>query len=121
TAGAAKPVADAGDLGPSGPAPPAGSTLALVWKPSVDRLQESAPPPRDYDIVDVAALGGYTGRYVRLLTKTGQRVEGRVIGIDNTAVGVRIQQPGGVAELQVPRNVIVEVQVPRQRTVDDKG
>ena len=76
---------------------------------------------RDYDVIEYAALGGYAGRTVRLLTTTGKKVEGRVIGVDNTAVGMRIQQPGGVAELQVPRSVIVEIQVPHARPVDEKG
>ena len=38
--------------------------------------------------------------------------------IDATAVALRIQKPGGTAELQVPRNVVVEVQVPRTRRED---
>lgn len=97
----------------SGPPPPPGSTLALVWKPTVDRLQRTPPPPRDYDVISVDALSGYTGRFVRLITKTQKEVEGRVIGIDKNSVGMRINRAGGTAELQVPRNVIVEVRVPR--------
>lgn len=97
----------------SGPPPPPGSTLALVWKPTVDRLQRAPPPPRDYDVISVDALSRYTGRFVRLITKTQKEVEGRVIGIDKNSVGMRINRAGGTAELQVPRNVIVEVRVPR--------
>jgi hypothetical protein len=100
---------------PSGPAPPPDSTLALVWKPTVDRLAQKAAPVRDYDVVEVAALGGLVGRNVRLVTTTQKRVEGRVLGIDATAVALRIQNAGGTAELQVPRSVIVEVQLPRRR------
>ena len=113
--------ASAADALPSGPPPPEGSTLALVWKPTVDRLQQGAPAARDYDVIEYSALHGYAGRYVRLLTKTGKKVEGRVIGVDDNSVGMRIQQPGGVAELQVPRSVIVEIQVPHHRPADDKG
>jgi len=100
---------------PSGPAPPPDSTLALVWKPTVDRLAQKAAPVRDYDVVEVGALGGLVGRNVRLVTTTQKRVEGRVLGIDATSVSLRIQNAGGTAELQVPRSVIVEVQVPRRR------
>jgi hypothetical protein len=53
-----------------------------------------------------------------LVTTTQKRVEGRVIGIDATAVALRIQNSGGTAELQVPRSVIVEVQLPRRRDGD---
>jgi len=106
---------------PSGPAPPPDSTLALVWKPTVDRLEQQAPPAKDYDVVEVAALGGYVGRYVRLITTTQKQVEGRVIGVDAAAVALRIQQPGGTAELHVPRNVIVEVQLPHRRRDDGNG
>lgn len=106
---------------PSGPAPPPDSTLALVWKPTVDRLEQQAPPAKDYDVVELAALGGYVGRYVRLITTTQKQVEGRVIGVDATAVALRIQKPGGTAELHVPRNVIVEVQLPHRRRDDGNG
>jgi hypothetical protein len=125
---AAEPAKPAGSNGqdpsaalPSGPAPPPDSTLALVWKPTLDRLEQQAAPTRDYDVVDVAALGGYVGRYVRLITKTQKRVEGRILGLDATAVALRIQNSGGTAELQVPRTVIVEVQLPHRRRDDGGG
>jgi hypothetical protein len=105
----------------SGTAPPEGSTLALVWKPTMERLEEAPPPPRDYDVIDISALGNYPGRFVRLLTSTGKKVEGHLIGVDSNAVGVRVKQPGGMAELQVPRSVIVEIQLPHRSTPDSNG
>ena len=106
-------------LGESAPPPPAGSTLALVWKPSIERLPPAAPPARDFDVIDYSALGSYTGRFVRLLTTTGKKVEGRIIGVDSTAVGVRVKQAGGTAELQIPRSVISQIQLPHRQTGDN--
>jgi len=116
----AKPV-DPGTngLGESAPPPPAGSTLALVWKPSIERLPPAAPPARDFDVIDYSALGSYTGRFVRLLTTTGKKVEGRIIGVDSTAVGVRVKRAGGTAELQIPRSVISQIQLPHRQTGDN--
>ena len=111
----AEKTIDATGLGPSTPPPPPGSTLALVWKPTVDRLEEAPPPPRDYDVLDYNALGGHAGHYVRLLTSAGKKVEGRIVAVDGTSVSLRIQNSGGTAELQVPRSVIVEIQLPRRR------
>lgn len=111
----AEKTVDATGLGPSTPPPPPGSTLALVWKPTVDRLEQAPPPPRDYDVIEYGALSGYAGRYIRLLTAAGKKVEGRIIGVDGTTLSLRIQNSGGTAELQVPRSVIVEIQVPRRR------
>jgi len=106
-------------LGESAPPPPAGSTLALVWKPSIERLPPAAPPARDFDVIDYSALGSYTGRFVRLLTTTGKKVEGRIIGVDSTAVGVRVKRAGGTAELQIPRSVISQIQLPHRQTGDN--
>jgi hypothetical protein len=113
---------DAGNAQASGPPPPAGSTLALVWKPGVeDRLQAAAPAQRDYDVIEFSALSAYSGRFVRLLTTTGKKVEGRIIGVDSTSVGLRIKKSGGIAELQIPRSVIFEIQLPRARDADRNG
>jgi hypothetical protein len=117
----AEEPASAPGLGASGPPPAPGSTLSLVWKPTVDRLEKQPPPPKDYDVVDYGALNGLAGRFVRLMTTTGRSVEGRIISADNTAVAVRIQRPGGSAELHVPRKVISEIQLPHARTRADEG
>jgi len=114
--------ADTASAQASGPPPEAGSTLALVWKPGVeDRLQAPAPAKRDYDVIEFSALSGYSGRFVRVLTTTGKKVEGRIIGVDGTSVGVRIHKAGGTAELQIPRSVIFEIQLPHGRSADSNG
>jgi hypothetical protein len=114
--------ADTASTQASGPPPEAGSTLALVWKPGVeDRLQAPAPAKRDYDVIEFSALSGYSGRFVRLLTTTGKKVEGRIVGVDGTSVGVRIHTAGGTAELQIPRSVIFEIQLPHGRSADSNG
>jgi hypothetical protein len=106
----------------SGPPPDAGSTLALVWKAGEEvRLQAPAPAPRDYDVIEFSALSGYSGRFVRLLTTTGKKVEGRIIGVDGTSVSLRIQKAGGTAELQIPRTVIFEIRLPHRRDADSNG
>jgi hypothetical protein len=102
---------------PSTPTPPEGSTLALVWKPTVDRLPDAPPPARDYDVIESGSANAYAGRFVRVLTAGGKKVEGRIIGIgpDGTTIALRVNKPGGTAELQVQRSVIVEIQLPHQR------
>jgi hypothetical protein len=108
--------ADAAGL-PSPPAPPEGSTLALVWKPTVDRLPDAPPPARDYDVIESGAVNNYAGRFVRVLTSGGKKVEGRILGLgpDGTTLALRVNKPGGSAELQVQRSVIVEIQLPHQK------
>jgi hypothetical protein len=116
------PGADPAGGQASGPPPEAGSTLALVWKPGEeDRLQAPPPAPRDYDVIEFSALSSYSGRFVRVLTTTGKKVEGRIIGVDSTSVGLRIQKAGGTAELQIPRSVIFEIRLPHRRDADSNG
>jgi len=118
---AAAPAAPArtGDAGglPSTPVPPEGSTLALVWKPTVDRLPDAPPPARDYDLIEAGAANNYAGRFVRVLTSGGKKVEGHIIGLgpDGTTLALRVNKPGGSAELQVQRSVIVEIRLPHQK------
>ena len=122
TSAPAKPAETASPL-PSAPTPPEGSTLALVWKPEVDRLPETAPPVRDYDVIAFGAANTYAGRFVRVLTSGGKKVEGRIIGTsaDGTTIALRVSKPGGTAELQVQRSVIVEIQMPHQRAPAASG
>jgi hypothetical protein len=108
---------------PSTPAPPEGSTLALVWKPTVDRLPAAPPPARDYDHIEPGAVNNYAGRFVRVLTAGGKKVEGHIIGIgpDGTTIAMHVNQPGGSAELQVQRSVIVEIRLPHQKPAATGG
>jgi len=108
---------------PSTPAPAVGSTLALVWKPTIERLPEAPPPARDYDIIEPGAINSYAGRFVRVLTSGGKKVEGHVIGIgpDGTTLALRVNKPGGSAELQVQRSVIVEIRLPHQKPAATGG
>ncbi|HSE13431.1 MAG TPA: hypothetical protein VLB69_12445 [Rudaea sp.] len=117
TAASARPAkpAETATLLPSTPTPPEGSTLALVWKPTIDRLPDAPPPARDYDVIDAGAANNFTGRFVRVLTAGGKKVEGHIIRADATTLALRITQPGGSAELHVQRSVIVEIQLPHQR------
>jgi hypothetical protein len=108
---------------PSTPAPPEGSTLALVWKSTVDRLPDAPPPARDYDVIESGAVNNYAGRFVRVLTSGGKKVEGHIIGLgpDGTTLALRVNQPGGTAELQVQRSVIVEIRLPHQKAAAAGG
>jgi hypothetical protein len=115
-------TSDAAGL-PSLPAPPEGSTLALVWKPTVDRLPEAPPAARDYDVIESGAANNYAGRFVRVLTSGGKKVEGHIIGLgpDGTTLALRVNKPGGSAELQVQRSVIVEIRLPHQKPAATGG
>ena len=106
---------------PSIAAPAAGSTLALVWKPTVDRLPEVAVPERDYDVIDYAAVNTHGNRLVRVLTSGGKRVEGHIVSANEATLVLRVNRPGGSAELQVQRAVIVEIQLLRPRVAADHG
>jgi len=98
------------DFLPSTPPPPAGSTLALVWKPTIERL--AIPPEyRDYDVIDYARLRDEQGRRVRLITQGGKKVEGYVIAADDVGVEVRINGVGGDAQFVVPKARIREIQL----------
>jgi len=97
---------------PSQPAPAAGSTLALVWKPTIERLPPPPPERRDYDIIDFAALKGEHGRFVRLITEGGKKVEGYVVSSDDTDVQLRVSPSGGnAAQFSVPKARIQEIQL----------
>ena len=106
---------------PSTAAPAEGSTLALVWKPTVDRLPEAAPVERDYDVIDYAAANTHNNRLVRVLTSGGKRVEGHIVSANDATLVLRVNRPGGSAELQVQRSVILEIQLLRARTPADHG
>jgi hypothetical protein len=94
-----------------------------VWKPEVYRLPEARPPVRDYDLIEFGAVNTYAGHFVRVLTSGGKKVEGRIVGVsaDGTTMGLRIAKPGGSAELQVQRSVILEIQLPHPRVPAGSG
>src|SRR6185312_17123658 len=91
------------ELLPSQPPPPAGSTLALVWKPTIERLPAAAPERRDYEVVEFAALNAQTGRFVRLVTEGGKKVEGYVVRADEAEVELRVSEGGGSARFVVQK------------------
>ena len=96
----------------SEPAPAPGSTLALVWKPTIERLPTAAPERRDYDVIDFAALNAQHGRFVRLITEGGKKVEGYIVSADETDVQLRVRPSGGnTAQLTVPKARIHEIQL----------
>jgi hypothetical protein len=96
---------------PSEPPPPPGSTLALVWKPTFERLPPPPPERHDYRVIEFANLREVAGRRVRLITTGGKKVEGYVIGADEADVDLRVNGVGGDAEFVIPKGRILEVQL----------
>ncbi len=97
----------------SSPPPPANSTLALVWKPTVERLPPPPPAKLDYEVIDYTNLQNAQGRHVRLITEGNKRIEGYVIGADAGAVRLRVGRSDGDAQFEVPRKRILQVQLLR--------
>jgi hypothetical protein len=97
----------------SSPPPPPDSTLALVWKPTIERLPPAAPEQRDYDPIEFAGLKNLPGRRVRLVTDGGKRIEGYVIAADDNSVRLRIRHPDGDFTFEVPKARVQEVQLLR--------
>jgi len=96
----------------SEPAPPPGSTLALVWKPTIERLPAAAPERRDYDVIEFAGLGARSGRFVRLITVGGKKVEGYIVSANDSEVELRTSEGGGNnARFVVPKGRIQEIQL----------
>lgn len=106
-----KPAEVPASVMPSSPPPPPNSTMALVWKPVIDELPESAPPARDYTVIDIGRLAREEGRRVRLITNGNVKVEGYVIGIDESGVQLRVDRGGGAAQFTIPRSRIEQVQL----------
>jgi hypothetical protein len=97
----------------SSPPPPPNSTLALVWKPTIERLPPPVAPKNDYDIVDYATLQNMAGRHVRLITDGDKHIEGYVLSADAGSVRLRVGRSDGDAQFDVPRKRIREVQLLR--------
>jgi hypothetical protein len=97
---------------PSQPLPPAGSTLALVWKPTIERLPDAAPERPDYEVVEFATLNNYRGRFVRLVEDGGKKVQGYIVSADEAEVQLRISGRGaGAAQFAVPKARIQQIQL----------
>lgn len=102
-------------LTPSAPPPPPGSTLALVWEgPKIDRLPPAPEKPRDYDVIEYAAIGAHLGKFVRVITDGGKNVDGYVVGVDETGVEVRVNGIGGSAQFVIPKLRILQIQLPHR-------
>lgn len=100
-------------LGPSAEAPPSGSLLSMVWKPSVfETLPESETEGRNYDLVDYARLGSLVGRYVQVITEGGKKIGGLVLGVDDTGVKLQVNREGGNITFVVARTRVQEVRLP---------
>ncbi len=95
----------------SGPAPPPNSTLALVWKPTIERLPPPTPPKTDFDVIDYGTLQNLSGRRVRLITDGDKRIEGYVMEADAGSVRLRVGRSDGDAQFDVPKKRIREVQL----------
>jgi hypothetical protein len=95
----------------SAPPPPPDSTLALVWKPTIERLAPPPPQERDYDVIEFAGLKNLPGHRVRLITDGGKHVEGYVISADDALVRLRIRHPDGDFTFEVPKGRITQVQL----------
>ena len=95
----------------SGPTPPPNSTLALVWKPTIERLPPPTPPKTDFDVIDYGALQTLSGRRVRLITDGDKRIEGYVMEADAGSVRLRVGRSDGDAQFDVPKKRIREIQL----------
>jgi len=103
----------------SAPPPPPDSIAALVWRaPTIERLPEKTVALSNYVSIPAAALGGYAGQRVRLLTTGGKVVEGRVHRIDGADVVMLILRDGGSAQVRIPRASIREARVRRATPAD---
>ena len=112
----AKPAASTGDDSQyaSEPPPPPNSTLALAWKPGIERLPPKTPGKREYEVIDYANLGGVVGQRVRLITEGDKRIEGYLISADPSAVRLRVGRADGDAQFEVPKKRIQQIQLVRR-------
>ncbi|MEP6483177.1 MAG: hypothetical protein ABJB01_01925 [Rudaea sp.] len=98
----------------SGPAPPPNSTLALVWKPTIERLPTATATKSDYEVIEYGGLQNALGQRVRLITDGAKRIEGYVIAADAGSVRLRVGRRDGDAQFDVPKKRILEVQLLRR-------
>jgi hypothetical protein len=112
-----KPIIEETSLA-SEPPPPPNSTLALAWKPGIERLPTSTKSGRtDYEVIEYANLGGVLGQRVRLLTDGEKRIEGYLISVDSSAVRLRVGRADGDAQFEVPKKRIQQIQLVRRAPI----
>ncbi len=112
-----KPVMSAEDAQyASAPPPPPNSTLALAWKPGIERLQPKQTR-REYEVIDYANLGGVIGQRVRLITDGEKRIEGYLLSADSGAVRLRVGRADGDAQFEVPKKRIQQIQLVRRQPI----
>jgi hypothetical protein len=90
--------------------------LALVWKPTIERLPAPAAERPDYDVIDFAALQAHSGQFVRLVTEGGKKVEGYVVSADEAAVELRVNEGGGSVRFSIPKTRIQQIRLVRRGT-----
>jgi hypothetical protein len=108
------PSAPPAELLPSEAPPPPNSTLALVWKPTIERLPAAVAERPDYDVIDFAALKAHSGQFVRLVTEGGKKVEGYVVSADEAAVELRVNEGGGSVRFSIPKTRIQQIRLVRR-------
>lgn len=107
----AKPIVDYTAYA-SEPPPPPNSTLALAWKPGIERLAVSTKPTRtDYQLIEYANLGSVIGQRVRVITDGEKRIEGYLVGADEGALRLRVSRADGDAQFEVPKKRIQQIQL----------
>ena len=89
------------------------STLALVWKPTIERLGTATPEEHNYDVIDYVRLKDEQGRRVRLITDGGKKLEGYVLSVDDSGVSLRISggTVGGDLQYVIPKARIQQIQL----------
>lgn len=104
------PIRDPDALPASTNAPAPGSDAALVWNP--DKFEplpkNTAAQPRT--AISLPQLDRHRGVRVRVLTQSGRRIEGRIDGIHEGQLLLRVLRASGHAQLKIPTDSIVQVQ-----------
>jgi hypothetical protein len=114
----AKPIIEETDYA-SEPPPPPNSTLALAWKPGIERLPVSMKPARnDYQVIEYGNLGGVVGQRVRVITDGEKRIEGYLLGSDAGALRLRVGRADGDAQFEVPKKRIQQIQLVHRPPID---
>jgi hypothetical protein len=101
----------------SEPPPPPNSTLALAWKPGIERLQPKTQTRREYEVIEYASLSGVIGQRVRLITDGEKRIEGYLVSADSGSVYLRVGRADGDATFEVPKKRIQQIQLVRRQPI----